>query len=155
MALPTIFGEFRLGGDPELEFTPSGKAVAKASIVSNSRKKTQSGEWEDGPPSWLRLNVWGQMAEHFVESCEKGSLIFVSGRFEHRQYTNAEGETRYSAEVTADTVGPALAFATAKVTKAQRTSAPAPADPGAPTQGGAQPAADPWATPVDDSAPPF
>ncbi len=38
--------------DPELRFTPSGRAVAKARVAVNSRYQDQNGQWVDGPTSW-------------------------------------------------------------------------------------------------------
>ena len=44
----------RLTADPDLRFTPSGKAVANLSIAVNHRKKNQQGDWEDSGATYLR-----------------------------------------------------------------------------------------------------
>jgi single-strand DNA-binding protein len=153
MALPTVNGEFRVVTDPELRFTQSGKAVASARIAANSRKKDDStGEWKDDKECFLNLTIWGREAENFVESCEKGTLVLLSGRLETRNYETREGEKRTSFDVTADSFGPSLRWSTAKITKTERQSGggSAPAEGAAP----AAPAEDPWATPQDDE-PPF
>jgi len=120
--LPNISGEFTAVNDPELRFTPSGKAVANVRIVANSKRKNEKGEWEDDKVVWLNLTAWGQLAENIAESVEKGTRILVKGRLETREYTTKDGDKRSSYDVTADEVGPSLAFATAKVSKSGRSS---------------------------------
>jgi single-strand DNA-binding protein len=154
--LPSINGEFRIVADPELRFTPSGKAVASARIVANSRKKTDSGEWVDDKVCWLNLSIWDKPAENFVETFEKGDLVVIlNGRLETREYETREGEKRTSLDVTATDFGPSLRFASAKITKTARSSGEGQTGTAASSSGGTTaPAEDPWATPQSDE-PPF
>lgn len=142
--LPVIQGEFRVVADPELRFTPSGVAVANLRIVANSRKKNEQGEWVDDKEVWLNLTAWKQLAENIAESVQKGDLIVVKGRLETRSYETKEGEKRQSFDVTADEVGVSLARATAKISKAERTTGSSTA---APTGG--------YPTPPQEEEPPF
>jgi single-strand DNA-binding protein len=142
--LPTITGEFRAVTDPELRFTPSGVAVANLRIAANSRKKVGE-EWVDDKVVFLNLTCWKQQAENVAESVQKGDLIMVTGRLETREYETKDGEKRQSFDVTADQIGPSLAFATAKVSKTERRSG-STATP---------PPADPYGTPPQDDEPPF
>jgi len=104
---------------PELRFTPNGAAVAKFRIASTPRTfdKT-SNQWKDGEPLFLPCTVWRQAAENVAESLNKGNRVIVVGRLRQRSYETKEGEKRTVFEVEVDEVGPALTFATAKVTKA-------------------------------------
>ena len=151
--LPTVSGEFRVVADPELRFTPSGKAVVSCRIVANSRKK-EGEEWVDDKECWLNLSAWDRMAENIAESVEKGALIVVSGRLETRAYETREGEKRQSYDLHVNEIGPSLRWNAAKVIKTERADsggATAPAGGGEPA-----PAADPWGTPVGGSdEPPF
>ncbi len=142
--LPTITGEFRAVTDPELRFTPSGVAVANLRIAANSRKKVND-EWVDDKVVFLNLTCWKQQAENVAESVQKGDLIMVTGRLETREYETKDGEKRQSFDVTADQIGPSLAFATAKISKAERRSGSADK----------APPADPYGTPPQDDEPPF
>jgi len=139
----TLIGN--LTSDPELRFTPSGQAVASFTVASSTRiQDKQSGEWKDGDTVFLRCNVWRQYAENVAESLQKGMRIMVSGRLKQRSYETKEGEKRTVYEVEVDDVGPALRYATAKVTKVSRSGGGggfgAPAD----AAGGD----DPWSTPA-------
>lgn len=103
MAHPIITGTGHLGADPELRFTPSGKAVANLRIACTERKRTPSGEWEDGTTTWLNVAVWGHLAETVTEHLRKGSLVHVVGRLSQREH---EGKVYY--DVTATEVTQAL-----------------------------------------------
>jgi single-strand DNA-binding protein len=151
----TVVGN--LVADPELRFTASGQPVASFRIASTPRfmdKDTK--EWKDGDSLFLTVNVWRQQAENVAESLQRGMRVMVVGRLKQRQYETKEGEKRTVYEVEADDVGPSLARASAKITKATRNG-----DNGFGGQGGdshqggqqraAQPAgraaaADPWAS---------
>ena len=139
----TVVGN--LTDDPELRFTPSGAAVANFRVASTPRIfDRQTNEWKDGDPLFLSCSVWRQAAENVAESLQRGARVVVTGRLKQRSYETREGEKRTVFELDVDEVGPSLRYATAKVTKTQRSGggfgggAPAP-------QGGG---ADPWATPA-------
>jgi single-strand DNA-binding protein len=139
MSLPVITGVARLTDDPELRYAASGTAVCKVRLAFNSRKKNESGQWEDGDTFFVDGTVFNQEAEHVAESLQRGHEVVVTGRLKTRRYETKEGEKRSVVELMVDGIGPALKFATAKVNKMQRTggstdSRPAPA------------ADDPWST---------
>jgi single-strand DNA-binding protein len=140
----TVIGN--LVDDPELRFTPSGAAVANFRIASTPRTfDRQSNEWKDGEALFLSCAVWRQYAENVAESLTKGMRVIVQGRLKSRQYETREGEKRTAFEIDVDEVGPALRYATAKVTRAQRSGGGGGYGGG---QGGGQggaPANDPWA----------
>src|SRR5947208_5746396 len=118
----TVVGN--LTDDPELRFTPSGAAVAKFRIASTPRTLDRaSGEWKDGEPLFLACSVWRQAAENVAESLQRGSRVIVQGRLRQRSYETREGEKRTVIELEVDEIGPSLRYATAKVTKAQRSGA--------------------------------
>lgn len=107
--------------DPELNFTPSGLAVAKFGVAVNRRTKNESGEWVDGDPSFFNVTCWRDLADHVAESVTKGQRVIVCGRLEQRTWETDEGEKRSAIDVVADEVGPSLRWATAEVKKAERT----------------------------------
>ncbi|RCK68705.1 single-stranded DNA-binding protein [Desertihabitans brevis] len=107
-----------LTADPELRFTPSGAAVANFTVASTPRTfDRQSGEWKDGDAMFLNCAVWRQAAENVAESLQKGMRVIVQGRLKSRSYETREGERRTVFEVDVDEIGPALRYATAKVTR--------------------------------------
>lgn len=115
--------------EPELRFTPSGTAVCTFSVAVAKRKRDDAGNWVEGEPTWVRVAAWKALGEHCAESLEKGARVIVTGTLENRPWQNDKGETRFSLEMTADEVGAALTFATAKVSRIKRESAPLPEDP--------------------------
>ena len=107
-----------LTADPELRFTPSGAPVANFTVASTPRTfDRQSGEWRDGDAMFLSCAVWRQAAENVAESLQKGTRVIVQGRLKSRSYETREGEKRTVFEVDVDEIGPALKYATAKVTR--------------------------------------
>jgi single-strand DNA-binding protein len=151
----TVVGN--LVDDPELRFTPSGAAVANFRIASTPRTfDRQTNEWKDGDALFLTCSVWRQAAENVAESLQKGMRVVVQGRLKSRQYETREGEKRTVFEIDVDEVGPSLKYATAKVTRTQRSGGGGGyggGQQGGGQQGGGQQSNDPWATPAPQGAP--
>jgi single-strand DNA-binding protein len=164
-----------LTDDPELRFTPSGAPVANFRVASTPRTfDRQTGEWKDGDPLFMSCAVWRQAAENAAESLQRGMRVIVTGRLKQRSYETRDGQQRTVVELDVDEIGPSLKYATAKVTRTQRSgsgfgggaqSAPAGGDPwstapaGPPAGGQAGGAAaaqgDPWAAGEPADEPPF
>ena len=107
-----------LTADPELRFTPSGAPVANFTVASTPRTfDRQTSEWKDGNAMFLNCSVWRQAAENVAESLTKGMRVIVQGRLKSRSYETREGERRTVFEVEVEEIGPALKYATAKVTR--------------------------------------
>ena len=150
----TVVGN--LTDDPELRLTSSGAAVANFTVASTPRFfDKQTNDWKDGDALFLRCSIWRQAAENVAESLQRGARVVVQGRLKQRSYETREGEKRTVYELDVDEVGPSLRYATAKVTKATRSSGAGGGGGGAPSS---PPADDPWssapaAQPSDE--PPF
>lgn len=156
--LLTVVGN--LGGDPELRFTPSGKAVANFTVASTPRVK-DGDAWKDGTPTWFACSVWDAMAENVAESLTRGDRVVVQGYLTTREYETRDGGKGKSLDLRVEAVGPDLRWATAKVTRATRSGSSQPAAAGgqqqqARPQQAAQPQ-DPWGTPAGPTSdePPF
>lgn len=116
----TIIGT--LTDDPSLKFIPSGAAVANFTVASNARTwDKQSNSWKDQDALFMRCNIWRDPAEHVAESLRKGDRVIVQGRLRQRSYETKQGEKRTVVELEVDEIGPSLRFATAKVSKAERS----------------------------------
>ena len=135
--------------DPELRFPPSGAAVANFTVAVNRRYKNQEGQWEDKLDGFFRCNCWRDMAENVAESLKKGARVVVVGRLQQRSWDDQDGNKRSAFEVQVDEVGPSLRWASASVTKSQRSgSAPAASGGGGGGGGGD------WGAPAPVGAPP-
>lgn len=137
----TVVGN--LTGDPELRFTPSGSAVANFTIASTPRT-FKDGEWKDGETLFLRASVWKEAAENVAETLTKGTRVVAQGRLKMRSYEDKNQEKRTVTELEVDEIGPSLRYASAKVTRTNRTDKPAQAS---------APAQDPWGQPTSTEAP--
>ena len=116
----TVVGN--LTAAPELRFTPNGAAVANFTVASTPRTfDRNTSEWVDGEALFVRCSVWKEVAENVAESLDKGMRVIVQGRLKARSYDDKDGNRRTSWELDVDEIGPALKFATAKVTRAQRS----------------------------------
>jgi single-strand DNA-binding protein len=108
-----------LTDDPELRYTPAGLAVANFRLAVNQRLWDGDG-WKDGEPSFFRVNVWRDQAEHVNRSLAKGARCVVVGRLKSRSWEAPDGQRRSAVEVEADDVAASLRFGPATVAKPVR-----------------------------------
>lgn len=127
----TVVGN--LTADAELRFNPSGDAVANFTVASTPRTfDKQSNEWKDSETLFLRCSIWREAAEHVAESLTKGMRVLVQGRLVQRSFDTKEGEKRTVVELLVDEVGPSLKYATANVTRSQKSGGGSPGAQGSP-----------------------
>ena len=89
--------------DPELRYIPSGSAVTSFTVASNRVYKTQTGEKKE-EVSFVRVVVWGRMAEVCNDYLKKGRPVFVEGRLQSRSWDGPDGQKRSALEVIAQNV---------------------------------------------------
>ncbi|MBN1871378.1 MAG: single-stranded DNA-binding protein [Candidatus Omnitrophica bacterium] len=89
--------------DPELRYVPSGTAVVNFNLATNRFYVTSSGEKKQ-ETCYVRVIVWGKVAETCGEYLSKGSPVFVEGRLQYRSWDGANGEKRSTLEVRAERV---------------------------------------------------
>ena len=68
-----------LGRDPEMRYTPSGKAVTEFSVASNDQYTNSDGETVK-ITTWFRCEAWSRQAEICNQYLHKGSKVLVEGR---------------------------------------------------------------------------
>jgi single-strand DNA-binding protein len=90
----------RLGRDPETRYTGGGQAVANFSIATDETYKDKNGERQKRT-EWHKIVVWGKQAEIAQQYLKKGSLIFIEGRIQSREWQDKEGQKRTSFEIVA------------------------------------------------------
>jgi single-strand DNA-binding protein len=99
-SLNKVFLIGNLTRDPELRYIPSGSAVASFTMAMNRVFKMQTGEKKE-EVSFVRVVVWGRMAEVCSEYLKKGRPVFVEGRLQSRSWDGADGQKRNTLEVIA------------------------------------------------------
>ena len=72
----------RLGADPELRKTNSGKSVVNASVAVYAGKDLQGNILTD----WYRWTVWGDQADRFAAKARKGDAVMMKGRSTVKTY---------------------------------------------------------------------
>ncbi len=87
-----------LGADPELRYTPGGKAVAELRVAVNDRSKGPDGEWQE-ETQWFRVELWEQAAERAAERLRKGHKVFAEGALRAREWEGKDGQKRTSLEI--------------------------------------------------------
>jgi single-strand DNA-binding protein len=92
-----------LGADPELRYTPSGKAVTNLRVAVNHNFRGADGEWQKAT-QWFNVEVWDQAAERAAEQLRKGNKVYAEGRLRTREWEGQDGQKRTSVEIRADRV---------------------------------------------------
>jgi single-strand DNA-binding protein len=80
--------EGRLTADPEVRFTPNGKAVCNITIA-NSR-----GFGDNEKSNFFDAVIFGKSAENFGKYAEKGQVIHLSGEIEQQSWQTNDGQKR-------------------------------------------------------------
>lgn len=106
--------------DPELRFTPSGKAVASFGVAVNRRWRNQQTNQYEEATSFFDVTCWDSLAENVAESVAKGARVVVMGRLDQRSWETTDGDKRSKVEVVADEVAASYRWATGALTKTNR-----------------------------------
>ena len=86
----------RLTKEPEVRYTPNGKAVASFTLA------VDNGFGENKKTDFIPIVVWGNSAEFCGNNLSKGSKVLVDGRLQVRSYDAKDGSKRYVTEVIAN-----------------------------------------------------
>jgi single-strand DNA-binding protein len=87
-----------LGKDPDVRYTPQGKAVANLAIATGETWKDQSGQ-EQSKTEWHRVSIFGKLAEIAGEYLRKGSQVYIEGKLQTRKWQNQQGQDQYTTEI--------------------------------------------------------
>ena len=85
----------RVGQDPEMKFSPDGKAITTFSVaVSDKRGEKETTEW-------FNVVTWNKLAEICNEYVFRGQSVYVEGRLHTNKWQTPEGEKRQRVEIIA------------------------------------------------------
>jgi len=117
-----------LGRDPEVRYTPDGKAVANFSIATSEQwRDKDSGERKE-KTEWHRIVAFGRLGEICGEYLSKGKQVYIEGRLQTRDWEDKDGNKRYTTEIVAlqmQMLGTKDSYDNAGPSAAPRRSAPA------------------------------
>jgi single-strand DNA-binding protein len=91
----------RLGRDPEMRYTPTGRPVTTFSVASSRSWTTSEGEHRT-ETEWFNIVAWGGLAEICNQYLEKGNRVYVEGRLQTRRWEDQTGARKSITEVVAN-----------------------------------------------------
>ena len=93
MNLNKILITGNLTADPELRYTPNGKAVLSASLANNEYYTDAQGQ-EQKVTTFVNLEVWNKPAENFSKLVKKGQELFAEGKLRMDEWTDKQTNAR-------------------------------------------------------------
>ncbi len=91
----------RLGRDPEMRYTPSGKPVTSFSVATTRSWVNADGERRE-ETEWFNVVAWGNLAEICKQCLSKGQQVYIEGRLQTRGWEDEAGNKHYRTEVVAN-----------------------------------------------------
>lgn len=88
----------RVGGEVDLRYTPSGKAVAQLTLA------VDDGWGENKKTAWIGVTLWGATAELAKKSVRKGDRLGISGRLSQEEWEDKEGKKQRKTKVTCESM---------------------------------------------------
>jgi len=79
----TITG--RMGSDPEMRYVNDGTPVVNFSIAHNWLYR------DEKLVKWIRVSIWGELAEKAMTALHKGDLLTVLGTVTFRNWSRQDG----------------------------------------------------------------
>ena len=91
----------RLTKDPELRYTPDGKAVSNITLAVKRSFRNANGEYV---VDFVNCTLWNRIAENTAVYCQKGSVVGITGKIQTRQFENQDGKRTFVTEVIVENV---------------------------------------------------
>jgi len=92
-----------LGSDPELRYSAAGRPFARFRVACNRNYTAPDGERRE-ETEWFGVTAFGKTAEICNQYLHKGSRVYVEGRLSSRSWDAADGQKRFSIDITANEV---------------------------------------------------
>ena len=93
-----------LGRDIETRFTTGSVSISSFSIATTHSYKGKDGNWVN-ETTWHNVTVFN-ISDFMKEQLKKGKKVYVEGRLTKREYTDKEGNKRYSTDVISEKIIP-------------------------------------------------
>ena len=91
-----------LGRDPETKTFPNGGSLTQFSIAtSESWTDKNTGERKEHT-EWHRIVASNRLGEIAQQYLKKGSKVYIEGKLKTRQWTDQNGQERYTTEISAN-----------------------------------------------------
>ena len=87
-----------LGNAPEVRNTESGKKLVRFSIATSETYRNAKGE-KVKETQWHNLIAWGKVADIAEKYLTKGTEVAIEGKLMNNNYTDKDGNKKYSTEI--------------------------------------------------------
>jgi len=96
-----------VASEPSFKRLENGTSTAKLRVAYTERRfSRETGEWADGPTSFVTVLCWRTLADNVAISLRKGEPVVVRGRLRVREYEGKDGSPRIAVEVDGREPGP-------------------------------------------------
>ena len=96
----TIIGT--LGRDPETKTFPNGGSLTQFSIATTEKWKDKNSGEQKEHTEWHRIVASNRLGEIAQQYLKKGSKVYIEGKLKTRQWTDQNGQERYTTEISAN-----------------------------------------------------
>lgn len=104
MSLNKVMLIGNVGQDPEVRYLDNSQAkVARVRLATSERFTDRNGESRENT-EWHTVVCWRRLADLIEKYVKKGTMIYVEGRLQTREWTDNTGAKRYSTEINADNI---------------------------------------------------
>ncbi len=93
-----------VGIDPEVRALENGTKVARVRLATTERIFDRQTNETKEHTEWHSITLWRGLADVVDRYVHKGTQIYVEGRLRTREWTDKEGNKRYTTEILADTM---------------------------------------------------
>lgn len=93
-----------VGLDPEVRSLENGTKVARIRLATTERIFDRQANETKEHTEWHSITLWRGLADVVDRYVRKGSQIYVEGRLRTREWTDKDGNKRYTTEILADTM---------------------------------------------------
>jgi single-strand DNA-binding protein len=86
-----------------VKIATQGRAMARMRLATNNVWRDAAGERQESA-EFHSIVLFDRLAEVAVQYCAKGRAVYIEGRLRTRDYTDGDGNRRFSTEVIAESV---------------------------------------------------
>jgi single-strand DNA-binding protein len=110
--------------DPKFKKVAGDISSAKLRVAYTARRRDkETGEWSDGPTSFVNVQCWRTLADNVKVSVHKGEPVLVMGRLQIRRFEDPDGAPRTAVEIEAMSIGHDLTRGVAQFSRTRWPSA--------------------------------
>jgi single-strand DNA-binding protein len=90
-----------VGREPEMRYTPSGRAVTSFSVATSRSWVSAEGERRE-ETEWFNVVAWGNLAEICKAHLTKSQQVYIEGRLQTRGWEDESGKKHFRTELVAN-----------------------------------------------------